>query len=466
MATEVAASGGAGDLDPLSPGGSGAELGSTGAGEPGPEGGGDAAGGGGSPETWALIWTLMVAFILCNLDKVNMSVAVIPLAEKFGWTATERGLVSSSFFWGYALTQVPAGYIAARLGGVRVLAGAVFVWSAGTLVAPVAAAWGILSLSATRLVVGLGEGFGPSAVTALLARHVPAHMRARAVAIVFGGMELGNALGLLTCGPLIARAGWESVFYVFAVAGFFWVGAWVAKLAPPEGDSEGAGGKDVAKAPAVPYGEFLRTPAVWALTTAHFCHNWGYYTMLAWLPSYFQLLFNAGATQAGQTALLPNLAMAAMAPVVGSVADGLQNRGMPRTRVRKLAQGSAFALPALTMVFCALFTPQGLETSLGLEPASGAVIVAALCFAFAMSTWSKAGLYCNHQDLSPTFAAPLLGITNTAGALCGVVGIWLTGVLLDSTGNWSLALFLPIAGAQVLGLVAYSLWGSAEQVWD
>ena len=404
----------------------------------------------------------MAAFILCNLDKVNMSVAVIPLAEKFGWTATERGLVSSAFFWGYALTQVPAGYIAARHGGTRVLAAAVFVWSAGTLVAPVAAAWGIISLSFTRLIVGLGEGFGPAAVTALLAKHVPANMRARAVAIVFGGMELGNALGLLTCGPLIARAGWQSVFYVFALAGFFWVGVWLTKLAPPEdaslpGKAEEAG---------VPYGEFFRTPAVWALITAHFCHNWGYYTMLAWLPSYFQIIFDAGATQAGQTALLPNLAMAAMAPLVGFAADGLQNRGMPRTRVRKMAQGTAFALPALAMAFCALVTPKGLGSSLGLAPAPGAVIVGALCFAFAMSTWSKAGLYCNHQDLSPKFAAPLLGITNTAGALCGIIGIWLTGVLLDSTGNWSLALFLPIACAQVLGLVVYSAWGSAEQMWE
>ena len=443
----------------VAPAGEGGEAG------PGAEGGGSDGGGGGSDSaTWALVWALMVAFILCNLDKVNMSVAVIPLAEKFGWSATERGLVSSAFFWGYALTQVPAGYIAARLGGARVLAAAVFVWSAGTLVAPVAAAWGIFSLSFTRLIVGLGEGFGPAAVTALLAKHVPANMRARAVAIVFGGMELGNALGLLTCGPLIARAGWESVFYVFALAGFFWVGVWLTKLAPPEDPTVSEKGK--AEETAVPYGEFLRTPAVWALITAHFCHNWGYYTMLAWLPSYFQIIFDAGATQAGQTALLPNLAMAAMAPLVGFAADGLQNRGMPRTRVRKVAQGAAFALPALTMAFLALVTPEGMGSSLGLAPAPGAVIVVALCFAFAMSTWSKAGLYCNHQDLSPKFAAPLLGITNTAGALCGIIGIWLTGVLLDSTGNWSLALFLPIACAQILGLVVYSAWGSAEQMWE
>ena len=43
-----------------------------------------------------------------------MSVAVIPMAEELGWSATDRGLVSSAFFWGYALTQIPAGYLSTR----------------------------------------------------------------------------------------------------------------------------------------------------------------------------------------------------------------------------------------------------------------------------------------------------------------------------------------------------------------
>lgn len=35
--------------------------------------------------------------------QVNMSVAVIPMAKELGWSATDRGLVSSAFFWGCAL---------------------------------------------------------------------------------------------------------------------------------------------------------------------------------------------------------------------------------------------------------------------------------------------------------------------------------------------------------------------------
>jgi len=51
-----------------------------------------------------------------------MSVAVIPMAQELGWSGLERGLVSSSFFWGYTLTQLPGGYISTKIGGAKVLA--------------------------------------------------------------------------------------------------------------------------------------------------------------------------------------------------------------------------------------------------------------------------------------------------------------------------------------------------------
>lgn len=50
--------------------------------------------------------------------------------------------------------------------------------------------------------------------------------RARAVTTVFGALDVGSAVGLLICGPLIQAYGWPSVFYLFAVAGFLWCLAW------------------------------------------------------------------------------------------------------------------------------------------------------------------------------------------------------------------------------------------------
>jgi MFS transporter, ACS family, solute carrier family 17 (sodium-dependent inorganic phosphate cotransporter), other len=64
------------------------------------------------------------------------------------------------------------------------------------------------------------------------------------------------------------------------------------------------------------------------------------------------------------------------------------------------------------------------------------------------------------------YASALLGISNTAGAIPGVVGILLAGILLDATANWALAVFLPIAGIQILGFVIYTTFASSERRLD
>ena len=72
-------------------------------------------------------------------DKVNISVAIIPMAEDFGWSSTVSGLVQSSFFFGYMLTQIPGGYIISKMGGRKILPLGVGLWSLATAAVPVMA---------------------------------------------------------------------------------------------------------------------------------------------------------------------------------------------------------------------------------------------------------------------------------------------------------------------------------------
>lgn len=429
----------------------------------------------GIPHRWRVVGMMALSFVLCNMDKVNMSVAVIPMAKELGWSATERGLVSSSFFWGYSMTQIPAGWISTSIGGARVLAAGVALWSIGTLIAPPAAHYSLLALCASRVFVGLGEGLAPSSATNVMARLVPEKERARAVTAVFGGLDVGSAVGLLLCGPLIHWFGWQSVFYLFALLGLIWCLLWplcrpeaqdpnVASRMTPLSGSQSASTSRVAKrlAPAnVPWGKFLKSAPVWAVIVAHFCYNWGYYTLLAWLPSYFEMALGLNVEKSSLLTLIPYIAMTIMTPFVGPVADGLVNRGWSVTTVRKMSQGIAFAGPAVCMAALAWLTP----TSVGTGPTG--VIVAIMCAAFALGAWARAGLYCNHQDLSPKYAAALLGLSNTAGALPGVLGVTAAGYLLDVTGSWAHALFYPTALCQIFGLVIYTIFGSSErQGWD
>jgi ACS family sodium-dependent inorganic phosphate cotransporter len=202
------------------------------------------------------------------------------------------------------------------------------------------------------------------------------------------------------------------------------------------------------------------------VTVAHFCFNWGYYTLLAWLPSYFEMALGLNVEKSSYLTLVPYVAMTCMIPLVGPVADGLVKRGWSLTNVRKLCQGLSFVGPAACMLACAALTPSAAQLAAGASPPT-LLLVALLSVAFAMGAWSRGGLYCNHQDLSPKYASALLGITNTAGAIPGVLGVTSAGYLLDVTNSWAYALFLPIATCQLFGAVVYTAMASSErQSWS
>ena len=70
-------------------------------------GAGDGAGGAattapasrGVPKRFVVVALCFVAFMLCNMDRVNMSIAILPMQQEFGWTPQTVGIVQSSFFW-------------------------------------------------------------------------------------------------------------------------------------------------------------------------------------------------------------------------------------------------------------------------------------------------------------------------------------------------------------------------------
>jgi len=52
---------------------------------------------------------------------------------------------------------------------------------------------------------------------------------------VFGGLDVGSAVGLVLCGPIIKHLGWPSVFYLFAFLGVLWT-VLFPRLNPDEPD--------------------------------------------------------------------------------------------------------------------------------------------------------------------------------------------------------------------------------------
>ncbi|MBV8972894.1 MAG: MFS transporter [Sphingomonadaceae bacterium] len=420
-----------------------------------------AAAGAGVPKRLILVAMCFAATSICYVDRVNISVAVIPMASRFGWSATTKGAVLTSFFVGYLLAMLPTGMLTARLGGRRVLGAALAGWSLATLATPAAAFAGLPALLAVRVLMGTAEAATFPAAIGLFARWLPAGERSRAVALNLGGIPVGTVVGLSAAGALIAAFGWPAMFVVFGLAGLAFAGLWfvVVRDSPAEHPRVGAAEaallaeQAAATAPAaVPWRVLFGKRACWAILVNHFASNWVLYLMLTWLPSYLHDARHLDVAKAGLTAVLPWLSLFVTGNAAGHIGDALVARGVSLLTIRKAMQVAALVGSAAALLLA--------------ERATGtAEAVALLCVAMGFLGLVSAGYASNHLDIAPRHAAPLYALTNTAGTVPGIVGVYVTGALLDATGNYA-ATFALAAGVNLIGALIWLLWARADCVVD
>ena len=286
------------------------------------------------PRHYTVVTMCFAAVFISYIDRTNISVAAIAMKEQFGWTETVKGLVLSSFFIGYLLLQVVSGWLANKYGGKILLGVAVVAWSLFTALTPSAAMLSLGTLVAARIALGLGEAAVFPASINMIGRWVPVASRSRAVAMLMSGISLGTLVALPVTGWLVRDYGWPVPFYVFGVVGLLWAVLWFALV----GGGRGVADTATAEQRIIPWRVLLRTPAVWAIITNHFCHNWTLYVLLAWLPSYFKATFGVSLANAGLLSAAPWLVSFLMVNTAGSLADHMLARGLSATVVRKLMQ--------------------------------------------------------------------------------------------------------------------------------
>ena len=117
------------------------------------------------------------------------------------------------------------------------------------------------------------------------------------------GHQLGTIASYLLAPMLIKEYGWPSVFYIFGSLGFVWLLGWLplVKNDPSElAQGQGSGAAAAAAMPAaavaaeeplgvgdVPWAEFLRTPAFWAIVAAQSTASVGSCLSFSWLPTFY-----------------------------------------------------------------------------------------------------------------------------------------------------------------------------------
>lgn len=393
------------------------------------------------PERFKVVALMAFIMCLCNADRVVMSVAVVPLAAKYGWSSSFLGIVQSSFLWGYIFSSVIGGALVDKYGGKRVIAWGGALWSLATLLTPLAANHSTASLLAVRAFFGLAEGVALPSMNTLLSRWFPSHERATAVGISMGGFHLGNVVGLVLTPLVMSSIGISGPFILFSSLGLLWLTTWVTKVTNDPQDSStikkselrliqaGKTDSPTIKGKLPRLGLLLSKLPTWAIIFANIANNWGYFVLLSWMPVYFKTVFNVNLKQAAWFSAVPWGTMAISGYIAGASSDFLIRAGYSLTLVRKIMQSIGFIGPGVSLL-CLNYAK---------TPEVAAVYIT---IALSFSAFSQAGFLLNMQDIAPQYAGFLHGISNSAGTFAAIISTIGTGYFVQWLGSFQAFLTL------------------------
>jgi MFS transporter, ACS family, D-galactonate transporter len=405
---------------------------------------------------WRIFGVVFLITLINLVDRISLSIAMPTIAKEFALSPTMQGLVLSSFFWSYALLQIPGGWLIDKLGPRKVVAGATVLW--GLFQTLMGAATGGLSMLLLR--VGLGGAEAPlfPAGSKLNALWLSRRERARGAVLMDAGSPLGAAIGGLAISNLILMFGsWRTAFVVAGLATI--ACGWLAwrYLRDDPARHPGVNGAELAHirdgAPSLANATRVsQDDAPLPLrSTIAMCigrMSWAmiFFGLLTWGPSYLTQARGLSLSQIGAATFFIFLAGALGSLSGGFLCDALCAMNLSRGKVVKSM--IAISGMATLAVFAALPTIS-----------SPVVAVAVLCGASFLLMWGS--LYWSLPSLlaSPGRVGLLGACMNCAGSVGGISIPLITGFILQRTGSFDAVLHFYGACALVyiFGSIAIDL---------
>jgi MFS transporter, ACS family, D-galactonate transporter len=402
---------------------------------------------------WMIASLLGFGVLVNYFDRVNLSVSQDALHSTFGITTVQFGYLLSAYSWTYALLQLPSGVLLDRF-GVRLIGRiSTLLWSIASFGA--AAATGLKSFLAARLLLGVGEAPTFPGNSKAVGYWFPAQERSLATACFDSAAKFGPAIGQPIIGFLLLRFGWRWSFAgtgfisLIYLALFYWIYRnpsedsslteterrfIVQGGAQPEGPGKAGKG--------APLLHLMLQRKVMGLVLGFSAYNYTFYLLLTWVPSYLSKALHVDLLHSVFYASVPWLVGAVTGFFLGGwLVNFLIQKGWNASRVRQgvLIGGTSFGL--------------GIFGAAGAHTAGNAVF----WMSVSLGGLSAASPVCWSI---PSLIAPegsvgrLGGILNFSGQLSAIIAPIVTGHIADATHSFAWA-FGVAAGFLLLGIAGY-----------
>lgn len=403
---------------------------------------------------------------MTTLHPVMLDNGTVVQVRDFDWTSEQKGLILSSFFYGYTLAEIPSSWLTVRYGGATIFGIEMMLTAVFTVLLPVVAYYGPYAILVFRALTGIFESGSMSCMQHIWSRWAPEKERGRLVALSVTGISLSYIVCYPVYGLLSTYCGWKSLFYVPAAVALLWSVVWFINVTDDPSDDTRITAEELRYIQITvgqksttnikyQWSKLATSIPVWACIITHFCQSWGYFLFSMELPSYLNDVWKMSTQEAGLWLILPHIPVIIVTALNGIIDSYLINElKISTTMTRKLFQLVSGIGCASWMAMLA-FSSTPIMSILFITMFNG-------FYAFYYGS-----VYANPLDLAPKYASLIMGIVNTAGCASAILSPLITGyIVVDQTRSQWTIVFLICSIIYIVGTVVYSVFGSAKlQSW-
>jgi sugar phosphate permease len=374
---------------------------------------------------------LFLGWCLSYLDRMAMNVGIVEIAKDFNLSPTVMGVVLSSFFAGYALMQLPGGWLADKFGSRKVIAIAILFWSLFTVLTGMA--WSLMSMIMIRFMFGLGEGGYPAASSKAIADVFPKEERTSAQTIMMSSNSLGGVIAPLIATPLLVWIGWQNLFIAIGLLGVFVAALLWYYLNPKNMQVEIVDEETVQKAS---FKDVLKIRTSWQLAIMWFGVSTVVWGLISWMPPYLVNVRGLDLMSMGMLSSIP-----ALAGAVGVIIGG--------QLIKSLLSGKEKYLAIVSFIIMIV----SLYLLFNAPSVSLVITYQAICMFFHGPIVATIfGL--PHKIFSKNVIGSTFGMINLGGMIGAFLAPMVMGYLIEVFNGLYVSAFIYIIVCAVLGIVA------------
>jgi MFS family permease len=381
-----------------------------------------------------------VATVIAYVQRSAIGVPSKAIEADLGIGPREMGLVMGTWYWGYALCQLPAGWLADRWGSKAALALYAVLWSA--LTGAVGLATGLPGLLLVWGAMGCAQaGIFPCATKAVGALF-PATERAIASGFLAACMAMGAAIAPVLTGRLLGPLSWQAIFALYALPGLLWAVVFAVRVPrldpPPAPADDGSAGTEPIR-----WAKLVTDVHMVLLCVQQLLRAGAMAFFFTWFPRFLQETKGISQLDAGTLAAWPCVGGMLGGLCGGVVSDWLLKRtGNPRL--------SRQGLTVAAMIVCFAVA----LTAYFVSDAETAVLLISVGAFFGYVGGVSA--YAMAITMGGRRVAVVFATMNMSGNVGAALFPLAVGWIVAETGNWNLALLL-FASLFALDAVCWAL---------